>query len=140
MPNKNLGNIVIRGEENTSTKNNEIVGFEVRAKISNSLVKIDDRVFLIISRQVSPGQYVPVYKSEDKCEDTTIKYIIWKRIKILTSVLCKEDVDREIRIDYYKFQNTGNHIFLGASTTTLTQIKYSQNNYGIMNKNNTQVG
>jgi hypothetical protein len=47
----------------------------------------------------------------------------WDKVKIITSIICKEEGDRDIRVDFYRFQSSGNHKFVAASTMTLDKIK-----------------
>lgn len=74
-------------------------------------------MFFIISKFLSPGEYVPVYKSEVKQDQR------WSEIRILTSVLCKEEKDRDILINFYLQQGGGSHKFLGASSFNLVQAQ-----------------
>ena len=121
---RNNGVVILTAEENQGNKNNEMIDFEMHASLNGqAAASAHDNMFFIISRYVQPQQYVPVYKSEDKAQDAVIKAHKWNRVKILTSLICKEEHDREIRIDFYRFQSSGNHRFIGSSTHTLNQIK-----------------
>jgi hypothetical protein len=59
------------------------------------------QVFFLLSRFIGPQQWVPVYKSEDKPQDSVLKAHRWNSVKILTSILCKEEATRDIRVDFY---------------------------------------
>jgi hypothetical protein len=128
----NNGTIVITADEHQSQTTNEIMDFELRATFKD--VGGDDPVFFIFSRFVAPGEFTPVYKSEVKIKDPQAHLHKWNRCRILTSVLCKEEIDREIRVDFYKSQKNGNHKFLGNSTVTLTTFKSQKFNYPILLK------
>lgn len=58
--NKN-GNIIISAEEQSATANTEIVLFKPVATLPESSL-----CFFIIYRNIAPGKYTPVYKSEIK--------------------------------------------------------------------------
>ena len=101
---RNNGVVILTAEENQGNKNNEMIDFEMHATLNNSAAAgAHDNMFFIISRYVQPQQYIPVYKSEDKAQDAVIKAHKWNRVKILTSLICKEEGDREIRVDFYRF-------------------------------------
>jgi hypothetical protein len=87
-----------------------------------------DHIFFILSRFVGNQQWVPVYKSEDKAYDAPLKMFKWNSLKILTSILCKEESEREIRVDFYAYSSSGNHKFL-AATNTITLDKIRKNNF-----------
>jgi hypothetical protein len=76
--------------------------FEMGATLKPGLVGSDDPVFFILSRFIAPGEYTPVYKSEVKVQDSSNHSIKWNRSKILTATLCKEEGNRDIRVDIYK--------------------------------------
>lgn len=44
--------------------------FELSVTLKSGLVGGDDPIFFIISRFVAPGEYTPVYKSENKVQDS----------------------------------------------------------------------
>lgn len=58
---RNNGFALITGDEKAG-KNNEMVEFEVAADFSNK----DGLNFFLVQKFISPGHYVPVYKSEIK--------------------------------------------------------------------------
>lgn len=117
------GTLVITADEHESQTTNELMEFDLSVTLKSGLVNSDDSVFFIISRFVAPGEYTPVYKSENKIQDSQQHAIKWNRSKILTATLCKEEGNRGINLDIYKSQKNGNHKYLGNSTVTLDQIK-----------------
>lgn len=98
------GVVILTAEENHGNKNNEMIDFEMRTTLNSSAAaSAHDSLFFIIQRFVQPQQYVPVYKSEDKAQDPQVRAHKWDRVKILTSLICKEEGDREIQVDFYRF-------------------------------------
>ena len=118
---RNNGTIILTAEEDVKNNSAEAVSFEMRANLPG---QDSQSVFFILSRYVGPQQWIPVYKSEDKAYDAVIKAHRWNTVKILTSILCKEEPGRDIRVDFYAYSSSGNHKFLGANQTiTLDKIK-----------------
>lgn len=75
---------------------------------------------------------MPVYKSEDKPYDSILKAHRWNPVKILTSILCKEEAARDIRVDFYQYSSSGNHKFLGANQSiTLDKIRHKTYQYDV---------
>jgi hypothetical protein len=82
--------------------------------LKEGIIGSDDPFFFIIYRFVAPGEFTPVYKSENKThESQTASALKWNRSQILTAILCKEEETRDIRIEVYKAQKNGNHKFIG---------------------------
>lgn len=80
-----------------------MVEFEIQSEFKNS----DGYKFFLVQKFISPGHYVPIYKSEIKPVDRGV--FEWAKFSLLTSTLCKEEIDREIRIDFYKSAKSGKH-------------------------------
>jgi hypothetical protein len=53
----------LTAEENVGAAS-EIVNFDMKCTFNGQAN--EDQVFYIISRNISPGNYVPIYKSENK--------------------------------------------------------------------------
>ncbi len=58
-----------------------------------------DHIFFIVQKFLSPGHYIPVYKSELKT--ISGRSFPWAKFSLLTSTLCKEEDDREIKIEFF---------------------------------------
>lgn len=94
-PHRNNGTLKITADER-SGQNNEMVEMEVTASFSNR----NGFNFFIVQKNLGPNHYVPIYKSE--IQQIRGNQFCWSKLKSLTSNLCKEEEDREIRIDFYK--------------------------------------
>lgn len=59
----------------------------------------------------------------------------WNTVQIGTTDLCKDDVEREIKIEFYRFNSNGSHKNLGnTQAVTLATLKEGRNQYGIVVK------
>jgi len=107
------GRIVISAEEVAATANSEIVIFNPVAGLPESGL-----CFFIIYRNLAPGKYTPVYKSEIKRpEQGAFK---WNQVQIGATDLCKDEIEREIKIEFFKSNTSGKHKILDSvSTMTL---------------------
>jgi hypothetical protein len=56
---------------------------------------------------MGPNHYIPVYKSETKTSNGHI--YSWNKFELLTSTICKEEDDREIKIEFFKSMKSGKH-------------------------------
>lgn len=91
--------------------------------------------FFIVYRWMGPNQYVPIYKSEIKKVSNDRKYK-WNQVQLGCTDLCKDDVEREIKIEFFKSSTSGNHKNLGSTTMTLALLKSNQVDYEIVKKGN----
>ena len=64
-----------------------------------------------------PGKYKPVYKSEVKNNSS------WKEFKLDMFSLCSNELDQEIKIDFFKSNSDGNHKNLGTTIITINELK-----------------
>lgn len=77
--------------------------------------------FFILNKLIAPRVYKPIYKSEIK--ESLGGSFNWNFISILTSEMANEDLEREIRIDFFKSAKTGTHENLGFISFNLAQLK-----------------
>ena len=94
-------------------KNNEECSFALRGTFSD----MSGMNFYIIHKYIGPRVFKPIYKSEIKenlngCFD-------WNFISLLTSEMANEELEREIRIEFFKSSKTGMHANLGFITLNL---------------------
>ena len=132
-PRRNNGSLVITADERTGS-NNEMVEVSFQASFPKDT---EGFKFFIVSRMVTPNQYVPIYKSEIVAVND--RYYKWKMFEVMTSALCKEEDDRDIRIDFYRSAKSGKHRFLGQVNFIYSQIKNEQREFQIK-KDIKQVG
>jgi len=104
------GRIVISAEEQEATANAEIVIFNPVATLSESGV-----CFFIIYRNIAPGKYNPIYKSEIKRPEGG--HFKWNQVQIGATDLCKDEIEREIKIEFFKSVTSGKHKILDSVQT-----------------------
>ena len=81
--------------------------------------KTSSEVFYIIWKELSPGKWKPIYKSESQ-----IKQGAGHRFReaVLNTNLIGEK-DQEFRLDFMIAQDSGNHKLLGSVTTSLENLE-----------------
>lgn len=89
--------------------------------------------FFLVYKFISPQNFKPVYKSEIMASLNGV--YLWKPCSILTSELCNEDPEREIRIEFFKSQKSGLNKNLGTITLNLGQLKDGTFNYDLKKNN-----
>lgn len=70
---------------------------------------------------------VPIYESE-RCETHPAH---WKPVKLPVAALCKGDESRLITLEIYRIQRSQSRTFLGAITTTLSELRKQRTNFCI---------
>ena len=109
-------------EELAATANTEHVMFVPEV---SGLKDMSGQIFFIIYKNLGPSQYTPVYKSETKAAVGGV--VKWNMVQIGTTDLCKDDVERQINIEFFKFNSSGKHKIVGTcNIVTLAQLKSGQ--------------
>lgn len=67
--------------------------------------------FFLIHKQVSGQVWKPIYKSEIK--NARQGHYEWNKVNILSADLAGDDIEREVRIDFYLSQKSGKHKHVG---------------------------
>ena len=81
---------------------------------------------------------MPVYKSE-LAPLGHANHFRWNKVQVLSSTLCKEEENREIRIEFYKSMKNGKHQNLGHIITNLGLLKVEKiYNYDLMKNDRSQ--
>lgn len=84
-------------------------------------------------KYLGPQNYKPIYKSEIK--PAQMGRYMWNDVSLLTSDLCNEDPDREIKIEFFKSSKTGKHTNLGYISFNLAQLKEDQREFALHGRN-----
>ncbi|KAG0048325.1 hypothetical protein BGZ83_006698 [Gryganskiella cystojenkinii] len=109
---QNLGIIVIRAEELSSSK--RVLNFSIRANdlTKKGMFKSAPSSFIVIQRGNNDGTFTPVYKSDvvPQHDDP-----VWKPFSVKESVLCNGDPNRPLRIEVMSHKASGTHVLLGAT-------------------------
>jgi hypothetical protein len=120
------GRVKIIAEEMAATANTELVKFVPEATLRD----MSGQIFFIIYKNLTPGHYVPVYKSETKASSGG--KIIWNMVQIGSTDLCKDDIEREVKIEFFRFNSSGSHKIIGTcSTITLGVLKEKKQDYPV---------
>ena len=107
------GLIKITGEER-NVGSQEEVQMQMRATFPS----MNGYVFFLIHKQLAgQNQWKPIYKSEIK--QAINGFFDWNQVNILSSDLAGDDIEREIRIDFFLSQKSGRHRHIGQTTMTL---------------------
>ena len=71
----------------------------------------------MIYRQIAPGKFTPVYKSEIKRPESGA--FKWNQVQIGSTDLCKDEIEREIKFEFFRSVPSGKHKNLAAVSMTL---------------------
>lgn len=63
----------------------------------------------------------------------------WNTVSLLTSEMANEDVDREIRIEFFKSQKSGRHTNLGVINFNIAQLKENTLTFSLINRRGTDT-
>lgn len=84
-------------------------------------------VFYIVWKQLSPGKWKPVYKSEAQVKQGGKHKF---REAVLNTTLLGEEND-EFRVDFMIAQSSGNHTLIGSDTATIAELQGGKNKLNI---------
>ena len=121
------GKIFVSGEEQKATDNGEIVIFNPVAQLNE-----DALCFFIIYRNIALGRNTPIYKSEIKRPQSGA--YTWNQVQIGASDLCKDEIEREIKFEFFKSVPSGKHKNLDSVTLTLAQLKEGTKDHQMLKK------
>ena len=128
------GIIKITGEERNVGSQEE-----VQMKMRATFPAMGGYNFFLIHKQLAGNnKWKPIYKSEIK--QSSHGYFEWDQVNILSSDLTGDDIEREIRIDFFISQKSGKHKHCGQTTMTLAQIKENMREYQITDKKMRALG
>jgi len=94
--------------------------------------------FFLVNKQISPSLWKPIYKSEIKA--AAKGYYEWSMVNLLSSDIAGEDVDREVKIEFYQSAKSGKHKHIASVALTLAQIKEGQQEYNLVDKKSRPIG
>ena len=125
------GKIHITGDEKEG-RNNEEANFRITANFSDT----SGYNFFLIHKSISNTTWKPVYKSE--IQTAIHGKFSWNHVSILTSELCNEDPEREIRVEFFKSQKSGKHRNIGYITCNIAQLKEGTTSFMTQGKTKNQ--
>jgi hypothetical protein len=78
--------------------------------------------FFIVYKLRAPGQYSPIYKSEvRKCGPNGV--VDWNDCALGTTDLCNNNVEQEIKLEFFRSETSGKHKNMGHIMTTVAVLK-----------------
>mmetsp|Transcript_980 Transcript_980/g.1756 ORF Transcript_980/g.1756 Transcript_980/m.1756 type:complete len:103 (+) Transcript_980:558-866(+) len=99
-------------EENKVSASTKVVVVQLKGSLSTR-----DYVFFIIWKFMGPNKYKPVYKSEIKQQERGHQN--WNEFKIDTALLCNDDPNQEIKVDFFRYDHAGSHKLIASDYTEL---------------------
>ena len=94
--------------------------------------------FFLIHKNVAGNTWKPIYKSE--IQQARNGQYEWNIVNILSADLAGDDIEREVRIDFYISQKSGKHRHCGQSAITLGQLKENTREFQITDKKLKSLG
>jgi hypothetical protein len=108
-PSGSKGTITLIAEEQVANANAEMVMFTPEAQLAGT----SDQNFFIIYKCMGPNNFVPVYKSEIK-RAVKDNHFRWNHVQIGATDLCKDNIENEIKFEFFKSVSSGKHKIVGA--------------------------
>jgi len=106
---------------------------EVLMKMKVNFAATGNMNFFLIHKQIGQNQWKPIYKSE--LQGSKKGFTEWNLVNVLASDMAGEaDVEREVRIDFYISQKSGNHKHCGMVSLTLAQLKENTTEFPLTDK------
>ena len=91
----------------------EEVIFKMRASFPNT----SSMNFFLIHKQISGTNWKPIYKSE--IQASRGGFYNWNQLNVLSADLAGDDIEREVRIEFFESQKSGKHRNCGQVSLTL---------------------
>lgn len=91
--------------------------------------------FFILYRNITLGKYTPIYKSEIKRPE--MGSFRWNLVQMGTSDLCKDDIEREIKVEFFRSVPSGKHKIIDSCTFNLAQLREGTIKYDLEKKRGT---
>mmetsp|Transcript_37509 Transcript_37509/g.49311 ORF Transcript_37509/g.49311 Transcript_37509/m.49311 type:complete len:163 (+) Transcript_37509:419-907(+) len=88
--------------------------------------------FFLVHKLVNGKVWKPIYKSE--IQSARNGAFEWLSLSLLTSDLAGDDVDREVRFDFYNSQKSGRHRHIAQVSFTLAQLREGTREYPLTDK------
>ena len=111
-----------------ASANTEIVIFNPIATLPESNV-----CFFLVYRETGNQQWTPIYKSEIKRPEGGA--FRWNQVQLGSTDLCGDNVERPIKIEFFKSVPSGKHKIIDMiDTITLAQLKSGTQNFEMKKK------
>ena len=88
--------------------------------------------FFLIHKQISGQVWKPIYKSE--IQQSRNNAFDWNMVSLLSQDLAGDEIEREVKIDFYQSAKSGKHSHIGQCTFTLAMLKEGTKQYTITDK------
>lgn len=86
-----------------------------------------------------PGNYTPVYKSETRSSNAG--RLVWNMVQIGSTDFCKDDVDREVKLEFFRFNSSGKHKIIGTcNTVSLGSLKQGTHEFNVLKQGSFKFG
>merc|ERR1719450_395963 len=120
----NVGDVIIQSEELSECKDDLEIQF-VGKKLDKKDWFGSSDPFLQISRaNERPGDFTLVHRTEHINNNINPT---WKKFTIPLRTLCNGDLDRNLKIECFDYNNSGNHSFIGEFYVTANQLMKGPN-------------
>ena len=122
------GTVTLQATEVPASANTEIVIFNPIATLPESNV-----CFFLVYRETGNQQWTPIYKSEIKRPEGGA--FRWNQVQLGSTDLCADNVERPIKIEFFKSVPSGKHKIIDMiDTITLAQLKSGTSNFEMKKK------
>jgi len=106
-----------------ASKNPEVIIFDPIATLPETSL-----CFFLIFREITRGKWTPVYKSEIKRPESGA--FRWNQVQVGSTDLCGDDIERPIKIEFFKSDTSGKHKLISAcDSLTLGVFKAGTTNF-----------
>jgi hypothetical protein len=117
--NGNCGQIIIAAEELSMCKDELELQFMAKKLDRKDWFGSSDPFLQISRSNERPGDFTVVHRTEHINRNCNP---VWKQFTIPIRSLCNGDLDRNLKIECFDYNNSGNHSYIGEFATTTRQL------------------
>ena len=121
------GTVMITGEIKSNQTQEEVI-MQMRATFPSK----SGMNFFLIHKRISGQVWKPIYKSE--IQHARNGAFDWNMVSLLSQDLAGDEIERELRIDFYQSAKSGKHSHIGQVAFTLAMLKEGTKEFTITDK------
>ena len=117
--NGNCGQVIVAAEELSMCKDELEVQFMAKKLDRKDWFGSSDPFLQISRANERPGEFTVVHRTEHINRNCNP---VWKPFVIPIRTLCNGDLDRNLKLEVFDYNNNGNHSYIGEFSTTARQL------------------
>lgn len=111
-------------EEQVTQQKNEEAVMQWKAQFPDPTIP----VLFILFKNHGPGVYKPIYKSEVTRQKNNCVFM-WNIFSLSIQDMFDNDLEKEVKIEFYEAKESGNHTIIATTCFTLEQLQAKERDF-----------